>query len=89
MRDVSSVSQETGGFRKETMNTPEEIKSHERDYKPDAWKSYSIEELGCFVHLLAKRSEHRSDFTKKAKDLEDARNYWRMIGSHLDELESK
>lgn len=69
--------------------TPTEIVPHEPKYKPDAWKVYSLQELGNFVHLLAKRSGHRAEPEKRKKDLDDARNYWRMMGAHLDELEGK
>ncbi len=70
------------------MNTPEGIKQHEASYKPNAWEEYTIQELGTWVHLLAKRSRHRAS-DKKRKDLADARNYLAMIGSHLDALEGK
>ncbi len=63
---------------------PDSIKEHQDKYKPDAWKDYTIDELGHWVHLLTKRSEHRQDQTKKQKDLEDAQNYLNMIQSHLN-----
>lgn len=66
------------------MNTPETIKSHAKDYNDRAWEQYSIQELGNWVHLLVKRASHRSDATKRAKDLYDAQNYLNMIQSHVD-----
>lgn len=66
------------------MKTPNEIKSYESDYKPDAWKEYSLVELGMWVHLLHKRAGMRSDPKKREKDLWDARNYWSMMGAWLD-----
>lgn len=71
------------------MKAPIQIKKHNRKFHRRAWEQYSIEELGQWVHLFAKRSHHRTDMNKRDKDLADARNYWRMIGAHLDELEEK
>jgi hypothetical protein len=68
------------------MRTPKEIESHEPDYKPGAWQQYTLAELGQWVHLLATRAGHRDNAAKRAKDLADARNYWRMMGAFLDEL---
>jgi hypothetical protein len=67
---------------------PPEIEAHAGDYHDRAWENYSIAELGNFTHLLAKRSQQRSNPEKQAKDLHDARNYWLMIGSHLAALEA-
>lgn len=64
------------------------IDQHQADYKPQAWEAYTIQELGQFVHLLAKRAEHRDNPEKRAKDLYDARNYFLMIGAKLDALEA-
>lgn len=68
------------------MNTPTQLTVHSSKYIDNAWQQYTIAELGNFVHLLAKRSEHRSDVAKRQKDLEDARNYLRMIEAKLDAL---
>jgi hypothetical protein len=62
------------------------LKKHQKDYKSGAWKSYSIFELGMFVHLLTKRSTHRSNEEKREKDLYDAQNYLSMMQEKLDEL---
>lgn len=70
------------------METPGYLQSHEKDYRAGAYKAYTLFELGAWVHLLATRADHRSDPEKRAKDLYDARNYWRMMGEALDELES-
>ena len=50
-----------------SMETPSNIKKHAGDYNDRAWEEYSFAELGNFVHLLAKRSEHRSNPEKKKK----------------------
>lgn len=70
-----------------SMETPSNIKKHAGDYNDRAWEEYSFAELGNFVHLLAKRSEHRSNPEKKKKDLYDARNYLSMMDAKLKDLE--
>ena len=60
--------------------------AHAHDYKKDAWKAYTLEELGNWVHLLAKRSTHRADPEKRRKDLDDAKTYWDMMGLILSEM---
>lgn len=62
------------------------LEAHEQDYKPNAWEAYSFDELGSFVHLLAKRATHRSDSAKCHKDLYDAQNYLSMMQAKLDAL---
>lgn len=64
--------------------TPARLAEHSHKYQDLAWRDYSIAELGDFVHLLVKRSYHRADAEKQAKDLEDAENYLAMIQSHID-----
>lgn len=64
------------------------LDKHANDYKPNAWEAYSFQELGSWVHLLAKRSEHRDNKEKRQKDLYDAQNYLSMMQSKLDELKS-
>ncbi len=66
------------------MKTPASLVEHEIDYKPDAWKSYTIAELGNIVAFFVKRAGHRSDPKKAEKDLTDAQNYLDMIQSHID-----
>lgn len=68
------------------MKTPDSILPHSEYYERGAWKKYDIIELGMWVHLLVKRSEHRSDISKAQKDLDDAQNYLNMIQSHIDEM---
>lgn len=68
------------------MSTPENIKSHSEDYKNQAWRQYSLDELGHWVALLAKRSTHRDNAEKRNKDLYDAGNYLSMMQAHLTEL---
>ena len=67
------------------MPTPEEIRPHASDYLSGAWREYSFEELGMWVHLLATRAFHRANKEKAAKDLEDAKNYLAMMREKLAE----
>lgn len=62
----------------------ESLQKHEEDYKPQAWEEYTLAELGNFVHLLVKRSKHRSDPEKRKKDLYDADNYLNMMRAQLE-----
>ena len=66
--------------------TPESAQEHQDNYKPNAWEAYSIQELGQWVHLFAKRSIHRADPAKREKDLTDAQNYLDMMQAKLDEI---
>lgn len=63
------------------------IQKHDGDYKPQAWETYTLAELGWWVHLLTKRAEHRDNAEKRAKDLYDARNYLDMMRTKLDTIE--
>ena len=65
---------------------PESIKEHQHKYKPDAWFWYEAWEYGMWVHLLMKRSAHRSDDAKRKKDLDDAQNYLDMLQARLNDL---
>jgi len=69
-------------------DTPEGCQAHAENYKPQAWEEYSFDELGHWVHLLAKRAEHRACCEKKTKDLTDAQNYLDMMQSKLDQLKN-
>lgn len=55
------------------------IEKHNEDYKTDAWKQYSMQELGQWVHLLYTRAQHRDNPVKREKDLQDAINYLEMM----------
>ena len=68
------------------MNTPESIIPHAPKYNDRAWEQYSLQELGNWVHLFAKRATHRTDADKRAKDLTDAQNYLDMMQAHLNDL---
>ena len=63
---------------------PESIVQHQPKYHDGAWKNYTLAELGSIVHFFIKRSSHRSDAAKKAKDIEDAQNYLNMMQAHID-----
>lgn len=66
--------------------TPAAIKSHQQDFKPNAWEAYTFNELGMWVHLLATRAAHRANSLKRQKDLYDASNYIDMMRAKLDAL---
>lgn len=67
----------------ETLKTPDTIKQWSPKYKDNSWKDYSPFELGMWVHLLLKRSTHRSNEEGRAKDIQDASNYLDMLLAHL------
>ena len=49
------------------VKIPESIKEHQSKYKEGIWQTYSVHELGMWVHLFLKRATHRSDKTKAIK----------------------
>ena len=61
------------------MQTPDQIKIYESEFKPDAWKDYTIAELAMWVHLLRKRASMRTNPDKALKDMRDAMNYEAML----------
>lgn len=63
---------------------PAALDAHAAKYGPGAYRAYSLDELGAWVHLLHKRAGHRLLAEDRAKDLRDARNYWLMMGETLD-----
>jgi hypothetical protein len=66
--------------------TPPSLSPHAAKYKDGVWQLYKMYELGNWVHLLAKRAEHRKDPVKRIKDLTDAQNYLDMMQAKLDQL---
>ena len=70
------------------MDTPASLEPHQSKFLPGAWQAYTLQELGAWVHLLAKRSQHRRDPEKRAKDLDDAQNYLSMMQAKLDALQA-
>ena len=68
------------------VKIPESIKEHQSKYKEGIWQTYSVHELGMWVHLFLKRAKHRSDKTKARKDVMDAQNYLNMMQSKVDEV---
>ena len=75
--------------KSDKLYTPESIKGHSADYQNHSWQDYTLQELGNWVHLFARRSQHRSNEDKKRKDLEDAQNYLNMMQAWLDYLKGK
>lgn len=73
----------------EKVDMPQGIEPHASDYKPNAWTNYTFEELGQWIALFCKRSSHRSNLKKRAKDLYDARNYLNMMDTQLSHLEDQ
>lgn len=65
------------------MKTPESIVQHQARFKADAWKDYSIVELGNAISFFVKRAAHRTEMEKAAKDLTDAQNYLDMLQAHV------
>lgn len=66
------------------LETPPSLEEHEPKYKANAWEEYTLQELGNWVHLFVKRAGHRSDTSKRDKDLTDAQNYLDMMQAHID-----
>lgn len=66
--------------------TPDSIKEHQPKFKEGIWQTYSINELGMWVHLFMKRALHRKDKLKARKDITDAQNYLNMMQAKLDEV---
>lgn len=64
----------------------EMLARYEVNYAQDAWQEYSLAELGQWVHLYAKRAEHRATREARDRDLQDAQNYLSMMQARLDEL---
>lgn len=71
------------------METPKSLEAHEKDYRPAAWQTYTLLELGGWVHLLTKRAEHRSSAEKRRKDLTDAQNYLDMMQAMVDDAKTR
>lgn len=65
---------------------PEEIKKFAGSYKEGSWQQYELNELGNWVHLLAKRAKHRKSLEKMKKDLDDANYYSIMLSAKLNEI---
>lgn len=63
---------------------PNYLAPHEQEYLPQAYQEYTLQELGQWVHLFAKRAMHRKDTEKKKKDLYDAQNYLNMMQDKLN-----
>lgn len=71
-----------------TVQAPEQIEPHAADYARDAWREYTMIELGNWVSLLTKRAGHRVPGPKRQKDLQDARNYLAMMEAHVRHVET-
>lgn len=61
----------------ECLKEPDSIKGHQ-------WRTYTLHELGMWVHLFVKRALHRADKIKARKDITNAQNYLNMMQSHID-----
>lgn len=75
------------------MKTPESLKATEKEYKEAAWQTYTLAELGWWVHLFTKRAHHRADNEfgkeKRRKDLNDAQNYLNMMQAMVDDAKTR
>ncbi len=58
------------------------LEENQPNYKKEAWKNYTDEELRWWIKLLRKRAGHRSDPEKRTKDLKDASNYELMLSGN-------
>jgi hypothetical protein len=70
------------------MSTPTQIESHSHRFKNDAWRGYSMRELGDAAAFFVKRSTHRDPESQQKrieKDLVDATNYTSMFLEHINE----
>jgi len=65
------------------------IEKHQKDYRPNAWQNYTLQELGEWVHLFMKRANHRTNIIKAKKDIYDAKNYLWMMGEIIREKEEQ
>jgi ABC-type lipoprotein release transport system permease subunit len=66
------------------------FKENNPKYKPKAYLFYSIVEIGTEIGFLVKRAKHRSNMSKlgnkgRIKDLQDAKNYYIILGKKLDD----
>ncbi len=66
------------------VETPQSCVPYQGDYKRQAWEAYTLAELGQWVHLFAKRAEHRTNMAKRDRDLRDAQNYLHMMQAVLN-----
>lgn len=73
----------------ENIKLPESCKEHQPKYHEGIWQTYSIMELGMWVHLFSKRALHRKDKIKARKDVTDAQNYLNMMQAKIDEVRQK
>ena len=55
------------------------LKENQPKYHEKAWQDYTEQELEWWVKLFRKRADHRKDPEKRAKDLQDAKNYELML----------
>ena len=73
------------------METPQSIVKDEANYITAAWQDYTLDELGHWVHLLARRAEMRAPgaIEKARKDLTDAQAYLDMAQAHLNAVKAR
>jgi len=58
-----------------------------KDYIPEIWKEYTIEELMWWVINLTRRATHRLNKEKALEDIENANNYlWMMSEAVKEEI---
>lgn len=68
------------------LKTPEHLKERANEFIDNSWKTYTVQELGSWVHLFLKRAAHRSpdQQVKIKKDIADAQNYLTMMQAHVN-----
>jgi hypothetical protein len=70
------------------VRMPDSLAPHAQDYKPGVFAEYTFDELGMWVHNLAKRATHRDNPEKRDKDLRDAQNYLDIMQAKLNALKA-
>ena len=61
--------------------TPPDVAAQEPKFLPDAWRNYTVEELGFAIAFSLKKSKHRSDKVAARRSVAHARAYADMIAA--------
>lgn len=72
-----------------TAVMPKSLEEHQPKYLADAWRLYSLAELGNTVAFFIKRATHRLKPEQAAKDVQDAQNYLDMMQAHVNDAKAK
>jgi hypothetical protein len=69
--------------------TPPDVAAQEPKFLPDAWRNYTVEELGFAIAFSLKKSKHRSDKAASRRSVAHARAYADMILSYISAREKE